>query len=715
MIREILYDRIIDITLYRRAKQIEALHAIHKPNNYYETTVNGKKVLRSYGKEDTVTTYNTYDVRQQPGQEGDTSTQASVTSVIEFYEGDRRQVYAGIKRLADGTIKDIYKVIKATGPTYTYRTMDEMKQGVKPNGRLLETGDRCRVIQNNTLWNVYVVGSEKSLLTEETIEADAITLQIPCTREFLKPDVSFSIKLLPGQNCYGATLKVRNLNLGTIDIRSWDKMIVTAGYRHGAKATFTCPIFTSYIESPNPDGVTVFEGLTIGSAENSFTDHLVTLHFLQEEMTLKELIEGVAQGIMDNISVANTVDDDIMNRIITLEKRTVYAQNGIAVLNWLRDTVNSFVNTITKGQSTTFLQLAGRTLTVMIINGPSAPVKLLKNIISLDSVRGASFSGTALTITAPWNPALNPGDLFFMPPEFINGSMLPNMLSLKDYRNEKNLYRAITINVDFATVEDANQMTVLAVPAQWAGELPDELATNIGDTEYAAAVEEWYKQDKTREYDIGKKEPEEAKNLRSKTKAKTPEEQVKELFENNSNIIGKWDAWESMSLKSVPYVNCLSMASQYYIYEFSGGPKLERGRVGNQHEGCYKETDQWLKEQNLKKAIEHQQDKGIGALSLWIPLIALGTYWKKDYDDKNNKHNDWATVDTKNLNFLDFHSGYSLYIPAFPTDGWRDSRSRLTAFRNIWKEFYEVYKEGWPDLEGYTIQWLAMYYYLGGT
>lgn len=712
MLKEILYDRIIDVTLYRRAKQIEALHAVHKSSGYSESVVNGKKVLRSYGGTDTVTTY---DVRQQPSREENIPITPPMPDIIKFYEGDRRQIHAGIKQLEDGTIKDIYKTVKATGPIYTYRTMDEMKQGVKPNGRLLETGDRCRVIQNNTLWNVYVVGSEKSLLTEETIEADALTLQILCPRESLKPDVTFSIKLLPGQNCYGATLKIRNLNLGTIDIRSWDKMIITAGYRNGAKATFTCPIFSSYIESPNPDGVTVFEGLTVGSAENNFTDHLVTLHFLQEEMTLKDLIEGVAQGIMDDIQVANLVDDKIMSRTITMEKRTVYAQNGIAVLNWLRDTVNSFVDTITKGESTVFIQLAGHTLSVMIINGPSRQVEMLKNIINLDSVKGASFSGTALTVTAPWNPALNPGDLFFMPPEFINGSMLPNVLSLKDYRNINNLYRAITINVDFATVEEANQMTILAVPAQWAGELPDELATNIGNVEYSAAVEEWYKQGKSVEIDVGKKEPTEVKDLTAKTKEKTPEEKVKELYENNSSIIGKWDVWESVSLKSAPYVNCLSMASQYYIYEFSGGPKLEKGKAGYQEEGCYYETDNWLRANDLLEALKHQQDKGIGALSLWIPLIALGTYWKRDYDIKNGVNNDWATVDTENLNFLDFRSGHSLYVPAFPTGGWRNNRNRLTAFRDIWKEFYEVYKEGWPDLEGYALQWQAMYYYLGGT
>lgn len=713
MIREILYDRIIDVTLYRRAKQIETLHSIHKPSSYAETTVNGKKILYSYGKNENKVT--TYDVRQQPGQLEEKPIYQSATSIIEFYEGKERQVYAGIKILADGSIKDIYKTIKATGPTYTYRTLDEMKQGVKPNGRLLETGDRCRVVQDNSLWNVYVAGSEQSLLTEESVEVDALTLRIPCTQQSIKPDITFGIKLLPGQNCYGATLKIRNLNLGTIDIRSWDKMIVTAGYRNGAKATFTCPIFTSYIESPNPDGVTVFEGLTVGSAENELTDHLVTLHFLQEEMTLKKLIEGVSQGIMDDIQVANSVDDKIMNRIITMEKRTVYAQNGMAVLNWLRDTVNSFVNTITEGESTTFMQLAGHTLSVMIINGPSKQVQLLKNIINLDSVCGASFSGTALTVTAPWNPALNPGDLFFMPPEFINGSMLPNVLSLKDYRNMDNLYRAITVNVDFATVAESNQMTILAVPAQWAGELPDELATNIGDTEYAAAIEEWYKQDKTLDIDIGEKDSIEVKDASAKAKKKTPVEKVEEAFEKNSNIIGKWDVWETVSLKDVPYINCLSMASQYYIYTSNKGPKLRKGKMGHEDEGCYYETDKWLKDNNLPKAINFQQDEGISALMLWIPLIALGTYWKRQYDNEKGISNDWAKINLENINFLDFGTGSSLYIPAFPTTGWRTNRSRLTAFREVWKEFYETYKEGWPDFESYTKQWKAMYYYLGGT
>lgn len=706
-----LYDRIIDVTLYRRAKRVESLHKVMSPKGYTESVVNGQRIMTKIGKDSEFTTL-TYDKREvPPAVEGHMKETTAVTSRIDFYEGKTHYIYAGTKTMSDGTYKDIYREIRARGPVYTYRTLDEMKQGVKPNGRMLETGDRCRVIQDGTEWNVVVQGSEDALLTETMVEVDPITLHIPCTDYSCKPDVTLSINLLPGQNCYGATLKIKNLNLGLINIRTWDKMIITAGYREGAKSTFTCPIFASYIESPNPDGVVVFEGLTVGSTESVLTDHLVELKFVQDKMPLRDLIRQVADGIIDGIEVRNSVSDDIMGREITIEKRTVYAQNGMAVLNWLRDVTSDFVDTITMGQSSVYLQLVGSTLTVMIIDGPSKTPELTQNIVSLDAVSGASFSGTALTVTAPWNPALQPGDLFYMPPNFINGSRLPNALSTRDYRNDDNLYRAITINLEFGTYGTTNRMSVLAVPAQWAGEMPEAISTDMDSELYQDAISEWKKRSKeeTLEVTIGKEGKTEVADQRAKTQPSKKQEE--KLFEDYNNILGMWDTWVTISTKEGSNLTCMSKVAEYYLQLLSGGPRLERGKMGNNREASYYETDADLKTLGVPQAIVHQQKTGIGAISIWIPLITLATYWQRDWDIKHGIPHNWSKIIIEDIHSVEANT--LLKVPAFPSGSWRSNRARLSVFINIWRDFYKIYKDD-PRSQLYKTAWKAMYYYLGG-
>lgn len=707
MNRQILYDRDISITLYRKRKYVPSLYKTTAPDTYTEQIVNGKTVL-GRGAFANVNTYDPRATQQTPEEKSTTKEQKGF---IEFYQGDYRDVYVGTVRNRAGGFEDKYKRVRARGSSYTFRTRDDMLQGIRPDGTPFQSGDRIRVVEDGSKWNVYVEGSVTSAYTEEQVLVPAQVLEIKCTDSGVKPDISMTINLLPNQNCYGTTVRIKNFNLDPIDVREWDKMVITAGYRTGTKVVYNCPIFSSYLESPNPDGTLVFEGLTVGSAEDVLTDKYLIIEFRQEEITLERLIKDVAKGISDSIDVELALGEIYTSQVLKVTKQRVFAQNGMAVLNWLQTFISEYVAKMTDNETTVLTQLIDNKLSVIAVNGANRTPKVLENVVNLDMVTGATFVGTALTVVAPWNPALRPGDLFYMPPQFINGSKLPNSISISDYRNKENLYRALTISVEFATVETQNKMTILAVPAQWAGRLPDNRTTEMPADVYGQIVTEMYQRTKEPIY-VGDLNQAEVNKLRN---AEQKQETGVEFFDKSENIVTQWQSaggsWTSITQRAGTG-NCISQISRFYLYEMAGGPKLRDG-MGHSRERSYYEDKDYLKDHVTnqgKLAIDHFQSTGISGQYLWWPLITAATYHRRDQDTKKGVNHNWSKIYLNNPDFVE--AGKSVYIPVFPNGGWRDNRSKLSQIKDIWRNAYISFK----DLYGDSCKiWRAMYYYLGGT
>lgn len=708
MNRQILYDRDISVVLYRRAKHVSSLYKTTAPDTYSEQTVNGRKVLgRGAFINAEVKTYDPKATRQT--QEEELGTHVDQKGFIEFYQGDYHDVFIGTVLNKQGIYEDRYKRVRARGPSYTYRTKDDMLQGIRPDGTPFQSGDRVRIVEDGSKWNVFVEGSVSSAYTEESVYVPAQVLEIKNTPNGMKPDISLSINLLPNQNCYGATVRIKNFNLDPIDVREWDKMVITAGYRTGPKVIYNCPIFSSYLESPNPDGVLVFEGLTVGSAEDVLTDKYLVIEFRQEEITLERLIKDVAKGISDSIEVDLALGEIYTGQMLKVTKQRVFAQNGMAVLNWLQTFVSEYVAKMTDNETTVLTQLIDNKLSVIAVNGDNRTPKILENVVNLDMVSGATFMGTALTVTAPWNPALRPGDLFYMPPQFINGSKLPNSISVSDYRNRENLYRALTMSVEFATVDTQNKMTILAVPAQWAGKLPDNRTTEMPADVYGQIVTEMYQRTKEPVY-VGDLTQAEVDKLRD---AKQEEKTGVEFFDQSTNIVAQWGTSAWMSITQAAHTgSCISRISRFYLYEMAGGPKLSDG-MGHNRERSYYEDKDWLFK-NLpssgKFAIDHFQSTGISGQYLWWPLITAATYWRREQDIKKGINHNWSKIYLNNPDFVE--AGKAVYVPVFPNGSWRDNRSQLAKVKDIWRNAYISFK----DLYGDSCKiWRAMYYYLGGT
>ena len=684
MLNQVLYDRIISVTLYKKAVSQQRTIQVHRSMGYGETRVQGRKVLFSKGAND-----------------HDKNTGHALNTSILFYEGSSYYTYSNFKNR-----KGRYVRHKATGPLYKFNTMDEMKRGIHPDGSLMQTGDRAYILETRKTWTAVVTGSAEALLDSTvTSEGYRETLTIVCPDKGLKPDMLFSVNLLPGQNCYKAVLKIRNLNIKSADIRMWDKMEIIAGYRSGSTARFICPIFASYIESPNPDGITVFEGITVGQLESQMFDKAIEIVFAQDHVTLDSLIRSVADGIMSGLNVVSTLPKEYETLEVTISKQSVYAENGLAVLNWLQSTVASIVEEQSGGKSSALVQLMGNELNVLIISGDNAIPFSTEKIISLNMVSGATFNGTALTVEAPWNPGLKPGALFYMPPQFIQGSHLPNVLNESNYRNKDNLYRVLTMSIIFGTTDGNNKMSVLAVPAQYAGQSSITQTTEMLPEQYAAlkTAEREIVNGKELTIRVGETNGVETAAMEIVTK-KTGIS----MFDAHKNLPGF--AFTALTVNSTGTKddedtgNCLSVIGEYYCCRYRNGPRLNMKKTGTAADcGRYRMSRDEL-ENVSALAATHPQNEGIPCYTLWWPLIAVATYWRWQEDEASGMSNNWMHIDLSNPDYL--VNKKALYVPVF------NGYEALRGVKDIYKDAYNDYKEKYPS---YSAQWRAMYYMLGGT
>lgn len=691
MVETFLYDKEISVTLYKPPKSTWPGFKSSIVQGYQGGVLSGKKLL-----------YNS-----NVGDIADVSPldmQLPQTASIEFYEGSTAKVFAGYKKDRSGKDVVTYRKIKFSGNVHKVNTIEQMKTGRSSAGNMFMTGDRIYVVEDRTTWTAVLYKGGQELTYGEAEEQYADTLTIATTNSGLKPDMALTISLLPGQNCYNAVLKIRNLNIDAVSIREWTRMEITAGYRTGKKVKFICPIFTSYIESPNPDGITTFEGITVGTAEDSVSTQFIEIRFVQNKMKLSDLIREVAPAISPNIEVDIMVDSKIMNEEITISRQTVYSQNGLAVLNWLQSTISAFVEAISlrlNGEKTSiFMQLVDNRLEVIALNGPNKMVDKVRGVVNLDMVSGATFNGTALTVEAPWNPDLRPGGLFYMPPEFIYGSKLPNVLPTSDYRNESNLYRALTMSLAFGSVEGTNKMTILAVPAQWAGEIRNNKTTEMTGEMFAQtlAANTDIVQDSI---EIGKSDVD-IGDLNKIDKAVATGKKMYDAYSGEA-LITAWGSWISVDINT----DCLSVVLERYLIKDPTGPRLIEGKGKNKETRYYKTLEDFENESNAM-AQSHFSNNGCWANAVWWPLVVVGTYWRRQIDIKAGVSNNWSKTDPKNPDSIDANK--ALYIPVFST--WTSMEAKLKSVRGIFKYAYQEYGKRYGDLAN---TWRTMYYYLGGT
>lgn len=343
--------------------------------------------------------------------------------------------------------------------------------------------------------------TQSMITTGEVLDTDPLSVvTIDTTSGGLKPDIEFEIGELPGQNCYDCTLKIRNL-MYMSDIRKYKFMSITAGYKYGASytqsrtVTFSIAIFTGYQESPNPDGLTVFKGLTTGQVEGFLTTHRVSFHSYGE-MSLNDFIERAALGASGYVTKEQYVQASarggvgvlkVINRIpkqlgdevmIPAQSKGIASTNGMAFLQRVYEIARDTLFTL---GYTYIQQVFNGQLTVGVLECDEK-LRVAEPVIDITAVYSASFTASILNISAPWNPACQPGALVRISPHYFNGQQAPNsigdlmdkartqdalnvgMISTEEARTGEGIYRVLKTRISFSSCRDTNKMDVMLLP-----------------------------------------------------------------------------------------------------------------------------------------------------------------------------------------------------------------------------------------------------------
>jgi len=594
----------------------------------------------------------------------------------------------------------ITKRVQAKGPTVSYNlsNFDEevaFNQGRTTTGDILEDGTILLVNDHGHIKKYHVVRvptGEDNYTAEKWID-------INCTNTGLKPSISFNVNMIPGQNCYGLTLRIHNLNLD-IPVNRFTKARVTAGYRTEAtQQTFECDIFSSYIESPNPDGVTVFNCITVGRTNAFISGRPIILHYLGGTCTIAECVKAVCDAL--HLKCFDYLLPQYQSIQLSLYTRETYADNAHALLDWLRKIIRKAIKEyegrdLSRPDPQAVVELTPTGLFVYCINRANADVdkngKLVLgdySISDLDAVKGASFNGVALSVRSIWHPELTPGRVFHMVPNIINGANLPNSLSVQDngakYRGSgsaENLYRVLTMSINFSTTGSENEMNILAVPLVYVEALDSTEQENLQTSAYIYEKQQATRYEDSDEIYLGHAE---TKDEAEQSPLKTYRDAANKMFGITAREIS--GGGRSITVDKDMY-NCLSKIA-YEQYNRRSSNSL----LGE-------DVDCNPKKLNPPTAY----DGKIAWVYLW-PVIAVCTYnrWK---DGKKAKasYNEWESFgDLMNPNLV--HPGKIVFVPTIST------MADLARYKDIFKWAAVAYKDI-PDYDAYVVAWQRIYLYL---
>ena len=397
----------------------------------------------------------------------------------------------------------------ATGRTYKFNLSLPPEnrafiRGQDPStGEALEVGSRLLVNEGGKQKKYHIAEANPEGMYNRS---DSVVITCPGTG--IKPSISFSVNEIQGQHCYALEVRVHNMNLD-VPIRQFSRLELTAGYRNGpVQETFKGEIFSSYIESPNPDGITVFRCITTGDTSTFFNNKAIAVYYKGGTVTIRSLIDAV--GATLNLKVHNYLLPVYNNLSVGMEKLETRAANAMALIDWMRviiiqairfqeNQANRSVMSLDaeiENDPRPLVELTSDGMYIYCANRPNVDVQDGKEtedagykIVDMDAIKGATFNGVALTVQSVWNPSIRPGQVFRMQPNIINGANLPNVMGEAEYGNTKEqnyLYRALTVNISFGTNSDENNMTVLAVPLQYLEHITDTATTTM-------TFNDWYK------------------------------------------------------------------------------------------------------------------------------------------------------------------------------------------------------------------------------
>lgn len=255
---------------------------------------------------------------------------------------------------------------------------------------------------------------------------------IDCPTTGRKPYIEISGQLFPNGIVMAFDVRLKNLYSSQV-LTDYHKIEVTAGYEGQQSVAFSGSVTNVYTESPGPDRVTVIQCTT-----SYFSDWINKTcdFFLDTGFTLSDALE--------KLTSAAGYDQPVIDKTITETSKAPfyagpYIHDAIKELNALFPDVYISVND----------------------NKFTAKKKgtVLKTFILTHLSCTPAISAEGVTITAPWEPQVRPGDHLRFNAQYRTTSNLGDIGNAAKVDNTLTI-EVLSIRFQFSTCGNSNQMIV---------------------------------------------------------------------------------------------------------------------------------------------------------------------------------------------------------------------------------------------------------------
>ncbi|MBR5008820.1 MAG: hypothetical protein IKY09_07630 [Methanocorpusculum sp.] len=265
----------------------------------------------------------------------------------------------------------------------------------------------------------------------QTSNGEAFEIKTP--RKGIKPQIEISGNLT--MEGYTHTFEVRITNFFSDSIEGdITDISVTAGYEGKMSAGIYGAVQNVYTESPGPDKVTVLS--CISANYDAWINKTIDLK-TGENFSLRDAINEVSKALEFETAIIDaSVADKVCAAALNHNGRCSEALNKIK-------SCFPGVSIITDGKKLRVFPTEAKSTNMVLHN-----LELLS--------QPPQFSGGTVSLIAPWEPMIKPGDYVQFPIKF-------NKTSFGAIQFDKAMVN--TIQFHFATNSDANEMIISGTPA----------------------------------------------------------------------------------------------------------------------------------------------------------------------------------------------------------------------------------------------------------
>ena len=232
----------------------------------------------------------------------------------------------------------------------------------------------------------------------------------------------------------------------TTPLSNYQSMSIKAGYKNSVSATFEAQIFASYVDKPPPDSETVF--ITKVGQYDSFINQTFNKNYSKNSTTVDTILKDIAlqMGLYNKKLVTVNYQPVTFSQFGSTQIPCDFNFPGSSICDCLSKISTAYKDRIV-------IRPEGSNLNVYSKGIGTG------TIYQIDYITSARNDCGTFTIVAPWNPKIRPGDIVQANPAYFTQYQGGQFIGT-------NLFQVYTVNFEFDTCEESNQMTLVCIPSK---------------------------------------------------------------------------------------------------------------------------------------------------------------------------------------------------------------------------------------------------------